>query len=60
TPCPPVKCRLFVGVRGCSEIAPIQGFEQQRTSADSALVGRHMEDPQGSDPLVRGTFRFGC
>ena len=34
TPCPPVKCRLFVSVRSCSEIAPIRDCEHQRTQAN--------------------------
>ena len=34
TPCPPVKCRLFVSVRSCSEIALVQGLEHQRTQAN--------------------------
>ena len=54
---PAVKCRLFVGVRSCSEIALNSGTsnisEHRRTSADSVQVGEHQGEHPGRGTLVR-------
>ena len=45
TPCPPVKCRLFVlfaGVRFSSVFWDANAYEHRRTSAESAQVGEHL------------------
>jgi len=46
TPCPPVKCRLFVAVRWCSFFFSVfegaKAYEHRRTSAESAQAGEHL------------------